>query len=570
MKKIIIYIIISLCGGLIFISCEQDLNRVPFDEMTENIFFKSGKDFKLYTNQFYYRIPDFSAISDKGDLTFQTGGNSISNGTYIAPEVDKTWDECYQYIRSGLILLEHAGNIESNDPIKDEIAVYIAETKFFIALEYFKLAVKFGGVPIIKEVLTLDSPELYNPRNTQAEVMDHIRILLEEAIVDLPLQSQLVTEDNGRITKGAAQALLARVALYEGTWRKFHLQDNGNAYLTLARDMAKMVMESNEYELFDRRDVLGDDSYRHMFILQRLQTNIANLTSEDNKEFILVYKRDEDINPGGGAFICQNYGDYIMSPTKKMADMFLCEDGLPIDKSPLFEGYETITSEYQHRDPRMTQVLVVPFTTFWRSRLNNWNRDWTKPYEGGVVFDLQFGSRTQTGYVTKKLEQEINGAGFSYGSIRLAEVYLIYAEAAFELSESISDEDLNRSINRIRDRVGMPHLTNAFVTTNGLDMRTEIRRERTIELVLEADRYDDLRRWKTAEIEMPMPITGVVRRGTQYETDERWKDLVYEMDERGAIIIEKNRIFDPNKHYLQPIPLRQRTLNPQLEQNPNW
>lgn len=570
MKKNILYILLSLWGGIVFTSCEKDLDRVPFDEMTEAIYFKTAKDFKLYANQFYYRIPDFSDISDKGDLTFKTGGHSISNGTYIAPETDNEWNQCYQYIRNGLILLEHVENLENNDPLRNEVTVYVAETKFFIALEYFKLAVRFGGVPIIDKVLAVDSPELYNPRNSQAEVMNHIRTLLEQAIADLPLQNALAGEDNGRITKGAAQAFLARVALYEGTWGKFHSQPNSEEYLTLAKNMANAVIESNQYELFDRRDVLGEDNYRHLFILQRLQTNIANLTSDDNKEFILVYKRDQDINPGGGANVCHNYGDYIMSPTKKVADMFLCKDGLPIEKSPLFEGYATITSEYQNRDPRMTQVLVVPLTTFWRSRLNNWNRDWSKPNEGGVVFDLQFGSRTQTGYVTKKLEQEINGAGFSYGSIRLAEVYLIYAEATYELTESISDEDLNKSINKLRDRVGMPHLTNTLVASNGLNMQAEIRRERNIELFLEADRYDDLRRWKTAEIEMPMPVTGVVRKGTQYETDERWKDLVYEMDERGAIIIEKNRIFDPNKHYLQPIPLRQITLNPQLEQNPNW
>ena len=101
------------------------------------------------------------------------------------------------------------------------------------------------------------------------------------------------------------------------------------------------------------------------------------------------------------------------------------------------------------------------------------------------------------------------GAYYNAHIIRFAEVLLIYAEATYELEGEISDNDLNNSINRIRKRVGMPDLTNEFVTKYGLDMREEIRRERTIELCFEANRYDDLRRWKTAEVEMPLPLKGV-------------------------------------------------------------
>ena len=83
------------------------------------------------------------------------------------------------------------------------------------------------------------------------------------------------------------------------------------------------------------------------------------------------------------------------------------------------------------------------------------------------------------------------------------------AEAKFELNGAITDADLNLTINALRTRAGFaPKLTNAFVTTNNLSMREEIRRERTVELAMEGFRYDDLIRWKTAETVLPGNLLG--------------------------------------------------------------
>jgi hypothetical protein len=101
-------------------------------------------------------------------------------------------------------------------------------------------------------------------------------------------------------------------------------------------------------------------------------------------------------------------------------------------------------------------------------------------------------------------------------------------------------------------------------------MQEEIRRERNIELFMENDRRGDLRRWKTAHIEMPKPVRGIVFTGTQYETDDRWKDLDYVTESStGAIIIQIGRKFE-DKHYLRPIPNRQIQVNDKLIQNPGW
>jgi hypothetical protein len=153
--------------------------------------------------------------------------------------------------------------------------------------------------------------------------------------------------------------------------------------------------------------------------------------------------------------------------------------------------------------------------------------------------------------------------------IRYAEVLLNYAEAAFELEDAISDADLDMSINVLRDRVGVAHLSNSFAAENGLNIREEIRRERRSELGMEGFRYDDLLRWKTAETELPKEVLGVRLFAAEYPgVDPAGINLTAD----SIVIAEpaSKRNFDPSKHYLWPLPLNQIALNPNLEQNPNW
>lgn len=193
-----------------------------------------------------------------------------------------------------------------------------------------------------------------------------------------------------------------------------------------------------------------------------------------------------------------------------------------------------------------------------------------------------------TGYILYKYMSEdpvANNSGqmgdaslfdFDRHLIRYAEVLLTYAEAVFEKNGAISDADLNLSINVIRDRAGMPHLTNAFAAANNLDMRTEIRRERTVELALEGFRYDDIRRWKTAETELPQDIKGIKIKGSAWQSYPLYSDPSFQnrTDADGFLISETGRTFDPNKNYLQPLPAREvafyATNGFELQQNPGW
>jgi hypothetical protein len=250
-----------------------------------------------------------------------------------------------------------------------------------------------------------------------------------------------------------------------------------------------------------------------------------------------------------------------------MAQMYLCSDGLPIDLSPKFQGYEKMNSEWQNRDNRMRYSMSMPGDTFYNGTSSTAHVNWDDTDNGSVLTPT-----TETRYFAQKwaCERQVTSTYESYDFpiIRYAEVLLNYAEALFERDGKISDEDLNISLNLTRRRVNseMPALTNAFVSANGLDMRTEIRRERTVEFFNEGFRRDDLCRWKTAETEMTGRFLGVKWTG---EFKTKGGSLGYALDEDGCIIYEDGRKFT-EKHYLYPIPSEQLQLNPNLGQNPGW
>lgn len=518
-------------------SCEKDLDLYSQDVISEPVYFASAEDFKRYANQFYYGLPTFNADDDMSDITKPTGFNNVSNSSYIAGTTDGTWDGAYSAIRYINYGLERCAT--APDELKNEIKVYEAEMKFFRAYQYFNLLKRFGGVPLIEKTLTLEDKDLlYGPRDSRETIAAFIKKNLDEAIPELPLESAISADDKGRISKGAAEAMKARFSLFEGTWRKYHGLQGAEAFLDDAISAAKNVINSNEYELWDHRAELGDWSYKYFFTLSKIKSNPAGLTKVDNKETILAQRYDEDLRESPRY---EHSG--TLCPTKKLADMYLDKNGLPITHpNSVFKGYQKITSEYEDRDPRMDIFFVKPGERFWLFSQPMYNPDWNNPDDPnrGIVYNVDFGFWTQTGYRNVKLEAEVSfPLGCDWPIIRYTEVLLIYAEALFEKNGNISDSDLDISINKLRNRVGMPHLTNAFVTSNGLDMKEEIRRERTIELSLEGYRLDDLRRWKTAEVELNQPLRGIKYKGTEYETDGRWDNIGYEVDDEGVIVLEK-------------------------------
>jgi hypothetical protein len=178
---------------------------------------------------------------------------------------------------------------------------------------------------------------------------------------------------------------------------------------------------------------------------------------------------------------------------------------------------------------------------------------------------------SQTGYRSCKYyiaaDWTINVSYIDNIIIRYAEVLLNNLEARFELNGSVTDDELNTTLNLIRTRAKMPALTNNFVSSNGLDMRTEIRRERRIELAFEGLRYWDLLRWKMAETELPQAIIGV-----KYFPAEQGQLDDPHLTSDGFVITQDagKRHFNPERDYLWPIPTQELGLNPKLTPNPKW
>ena len=555
MRKIIFSVIF---GAMLFASCNKELDLDPKDTITDAAFWKTAADFKLAANNLYPCLEGHDFFETESDIAYNVN-NSISNGNYQTAETSADWNNAYVYIRRSNNVLEKA----AGSSIQDEVAVYKGEALFFRAYNYWRLYRLFGGVPLITRVLDLDSPELYATQSSREEIARQILNDLNEATELLPLQSQLPSADKGRITRGAAQALMARVALFEGTWQKYHGGSDPSFFLDQAIEAAENVISSGEYNLYTAK---GAESYRYLFIEE----------GDDSRECILDRRYQKDIQGQVYPALVQRIG-YL--PTKKLADMYLCTDGLPVSGSSLFEGYSTRTSEYQNRDPRMRMTMGIPGEVMKQPS-----------YADGVESWPFYPQRNaNTGYMLYKFMSEDNFANsmgespnFSFDNriIRYAEVLLILAEARFEKNGSLSDGDLDQTINLIRSRAGMPALTNEFAAQHQLDIQTEIRRERTIELAFENFRYDDLRRWKTAETELPQDVKGINIKNSDW-TDpilingsnrNPYNGAGWSTDAAGFIVAESasGRTFDPQKHYLRPVPTKEILLNPNLKQNPGW
>lgn len=537
---------------LIFLiaGCEKSLDVTPKDEVSDASFWQTSDHFKLAANDFYFSLQGAHNYTDiKSDIAFGAGANSVSNGSYLATANSDLWNNSYVVIRATNYLLQKA----EESALGPEIDRWVGEALFFRAYHYWNLTKSFGGVPLITRVLEVNSDELYSPRSTQKESIDFILADLDNAISKLPEQSDLDATEIGRVTRGAALALKARAALYQGTWEKYHGEGDGLEYLDQAIDAAEQAIASGEYAVFTAE---GDDSYKHLFILG----------GDDSEEVILA--RRYYLNRATHNWTRELWFNFMI-PTKNIADLYLATDGRPIDQSPLFQGYDELDSEFQNRDPRMAMTFIVPGSSIFAD-----GGVWAPTFPGFLGTNA-----TRTGYMLRKfLDETIEATQFQghydFKEFRYGEVLLILAEALYERNGQISDADLDRTINVLRARVNMPPLTNNHVATYNLNMLNEIRRERTVELAFEGFRRDDLRRWKLAEEVMPQAIQGVKFEGTEYE--QRYPELQVgsdiQVDANGFIIAEpaESRQFLP-RHYLDPLPLQQIQLSRgALEQNQGW
>lgn len=559
-------------GALAVSATTSCLDLSPKDTLASSDLWGQPADFQNFANKFYDWLPNYGMIyadnfhCDRHSdfLRDKNSRDDISAGRHTVPESDGDYTGSYDHIRRCNLLIQNAAGYGAQDDIRQPLG----EAYFFRAYSYMTLLYKFGDAIIVDVPIDTDDPRMNAKRDDRAKVAEFIIEDLRKA-AGLLLPTADVAE--GRVGSEGAWGMLSRVALFEGTWQIYHKGNTeaGRKFCSEAAEAAKKVMDGGKFQLFYNA-TLGDASQKYMFILENETCNGAGLTKADNKEYIIKRCFDPVLKPGKRNVSKEVFfnASYVSS---HLADLYLCQDGLPIDKSGVFKGRDRMVSEWQNRDHRMRYTLCQPGDNFWNNEKSR--IDWSDSDE-----EIAAAARRNnvpsggTGYYPQKWSVERKCVdetqSFDWPVLRYAEVLLNYAEAVYERDGGkISDDDLNISLNLTRRRVNkdMPALTNAFAAQHGLDIREEIRRERSIELFQEGFRLDDLRRWKTAEIEMPKDITGIVWTG---EWETKWASPG-PLDKDGRVLVEGNRQFE-QKHYLFPLPSSQLQLNPNLGQNPGW
>lgn len=586
--KISLYILISLCT----LSCNDDfLERTPITDMSDASFWQSANDLKLYVNNFYNRddllnpYTGYGTIGPYGDDADDGGDTQIAynyhtgmNGENTLPASGGGWDiSSWEALRDINYFME---NYQKVDEAWEEVQSYVGEALVFRSIFYFDKLKSFGDLPWVTTTLDNTSSVLYEGRLPRNQVVDSIMVDLDKAIEYLPERGNYA----GRITKEAAMLLQARIALYEGTWEKYHALKNtefkvegstGEKFIQKAADVTDALMTLAES---NGRTALVDGTnggYTNLFC----QRDYSN-----NAEVILwrKYSREDNLYtrwcgyPGGGRGL-----------TKSMIDSYLCIDGNPISVSPLYQGDETLKDVVANRDPRLNQTIFVDDGLHVQYEdLNTFFR--TPVFEGAAENTCPTGYQLYKGWNTSY--EESNYAMGTIGTIyfRYAEALLINAEAKAELG-IITQTDIDKTINALRRRVGMVELDMGNIVTdpnwefkNISPLLNEIRRERKVELACEGFRVDDIFRWAAADevIVGKRPKGAKKAQWANYPEASpaffaAWENL--KVDESGYIdpfqgypSMNNGYQFKLNRDYLSPIPTQELTLNPVLKQNPGW
>jgi hypothetical protein len=608
MKKIIYLIAVAgvTCG---LASCSDDfLERVPQTNITGSGFFKTPDDLKTYVNGLYSDgtlWPGGSYDDFESDNVTLYGMSSqtwtMIRGT-LSEETATGWGS-WGSLRSVNFMLYNSGNVSGSS---EEIRNYIGIARYMRAYLYMNLVATYSDVPWSSKPMETDDPDLYKPADPRALVVDSIMADLEYAVANISAGMGNKT----RIHKYAALALLARFSLQEGTWRKYHpelnLASTADRFLQRAVSACEEIISSGQFEITGsgvqelENGILASEAYRALFQSQDLS---------GNREIIQWYDYNKTFNRQVGVGRVRGL-DFGMS--RSFIESYLMKDGTPFTATA---GYatKTFTEIFTGRDPRMAETVAWPgyadpFPYY------------PRPVVGGYA-QIKFYARNPDWRASS------DGAWEAILIYRYAEILLILAEAKAELG-SITQTDLDMSVNQLRSRVGMPAmsleaangavdpiLAGQYPNVGGANKGVilEIRRERRIELACEGHRLRDLNRWYAGKlfgtlqqgIYIPAlgaydvtgdgiedvailqspgetgPVSSLpdeVRESLQlyYLKDANGNDneIYLENGTSGHIMMTADRllgrVFEEPKFYYRPIPQRQIVLNPNLKQPFGW
>lgn len=485
-----------LLGVIVYGGCSGDfLDVEPRSSLTADSFYETVEDAQSAINSAYASLQTSSMYSENYPKLIQSGtGDVILNNTTdlsldswsfsadLGP-IDPVWQACYEGIFRANLVMQEIPDIDMDESLKTRI---LGEAYFLRALYYWHLSSVFGDVPIMTEADPQDVSKAIVAKSPVSEVYDLMISDLRQAAAALPRRSEYDDAHLGRATKGAAQSLLGKVYLF-------------NEDYEMAEAYFDSVITSDEYELINTFSNLWitDNNAESIFEVQYenvgggawAATDAAS-NNEGNLRLVLNYP-----NGRGG------FGNIL--PTQNLVNEFEDHSG---------------PTAIDGKDPRLSYSIFREGDPY----------DQVEP-----VFNSNW---TPTGFAMKKgmspvLRDEASSPR-NIVLIRFADVLLMYAEAANENGKSAEAID---AINRVRERVGMPHLpTDAYPVSNQQEIFETIVHERRVELAFEYHRLNDLKRWDMAE-----EVLG----------DEGYQS-------------PKHRYF--------PIPQQEVNTNPELEQNSNY
>ncbi|PZX56770.1 RagB/SusD family nutrient uptake outer membrane protein [Algoriphagus chordae] len=574
-------------------SCNDDfLQRDPHVSITSDQFFRNVQDLETYTNGFYSQMQYSFEDLGSDNISLNTGSNEVDQvlvGGVSAGNVGG-WSDWSDLRRINYMLAR------VDDVVGSEVEInhFIGIARLFRAWFYIDKVQRYSDVPWYDVDLSdTDEELLYKEKDPREIVVDNIIADLEFAAVNVKDGT-----DRTRVTKYAAIALLSRFALYEGTFRKYHpelgLTGSENALLERALSAAEEVISSGAFSVYSTGSV---DDYSNLF-------KSPNLNG--NPEMIWWVDSDEKLGVGNNTHVVYNWQ---WSLSKDLADTYLMGDGTPFTSQTDFDK-KPFVKMFADRDPRMMATIVHPGF---------------KTTEAGdpVRTSPNFGGYLQVKYYPN--ESERKGWNLNYTDlpvIRYAEVLLNLAEAKAELG-TLNQGDLDRTVNVLRSRVGMPalqlgiiadpYLGAQYPAISGNGTLLELRRERRVELACEGFRYSDMMRWAAGDnfnlgqegMYFPslgaFDVTGdgiediaiLEKPGSEgvlsgfseevrnslskfYLLDENGTPQSFYLSEgnKGFVRFTKNKdnppMFEGPKYYYRPIPQQQLVLNPNLEQTTFW
>lgn len=559
--------------------CDDFLVRTPKDKMTPETFFRTEDECRLYTNDFYSMLPEAASVySEKADYITGIEVPSEVMGNRTVPSTADTWK--WTKLRDINFFIAHSDQCEDLS-VRNE---YLGVARFFRALFYLDKVMRYGDVPWVDRPLDAESDELYKARDDRKYVMEKVLEDVDFAIANLP-----EAKDVFRVTKWTALALKSRIFLFEGTFRKYHGLGDWETCLEESAKASETFIRTSGYVLYTQ----GKEPYRSLF----------NLLDSDRTEVILSRSYSQAlglVHDANGRFTSVSMGR--LGLLKDVVNMYLMADGTRFtDKA----GYKTMTfaQECAGRDPRLAQSIRTPGYTRTDKTVQ------VSPDMAATVTGYQI-----TKYVGDSKYDSYKTSENDIPIFRTAEVYLNYAEAKAELG-TLTQNDLDVSVNKLRDRVQMPHLdlvaANADPDPYLLDSVTgyrnvtganqgvilEIRRERTVELLCEGFRYWDIMRWKEGK-RFERPFYGMYFPGAgSYDLDGNGTVdfVIYEGDapavESGVVYASLDQIhlseggksgyitanfdierkWNENRDYLYPIPTDDIVLTQgKVRQNPGW